>query len=514
MPTVSEDQAVLDEIRETLRGMQAAAAARADSGAGADSAAREATLSSLQDECKAREREFFTVVKMLRERTMIIQMKELRESQVRAEVDRQIAAATEAKDQQIHAMVTQQLSERQSILADIEEHDQLCKDAQEKLATAHYEDPEEKKRNATKMYEAHRAGVWADWENPRRSPSGKHPALEKMTRHKASNQAFGPVRSEVQRGEQHDRGLQFEKARADRLGRYDGTRQELDKKKQTLREGKQTVAVEKRKTRELELLIAKEKKEKEREIANLKQRLHLAQEKQARLKEENARISAAQKGSQDGLRSMEQKLVQMRSRSPPPAQIEARPRLTRERWAEISHKLPFGSDPESRARRHKLWSDFDVNGNGMLSLAEVDKAIRDMLQIDELFHAKPAIMKAFNAARKKYRSKRPDPSGHMDDYIQKPEFRYLLWYLREYFELWCMFEEVAGDDHRIQYQEFEAALPRVHEWGVDIEDPQAAFQELDSDGGGMILFGEFANWALQKGLDLQEDDDPEDHPDA
>ena len=37
----------------------------------------------------------------------------------------------------------------------------------------------------------------------------------------------------------------------------------------------------------------------------------------------------------------------------------------------------------------------DVNGNGYLSLAEVDKGLRDALSLDELFDCKPAIMKAF-----------------------------------------------------------------------------------------------------------------------
>ena len=38
---------------------------------------------------------------------------------------------------------------------------------------------------------------------------------------------------------------------------------------------------------------------------------------------------------------------------------------------------------------------FDPNSNGYLSLAEVDKGIRDVLQIDEIFNAKKPIMRAF-----------------------------------------------------------------------------------------------------------------------
>ena len=37
----------------------------------------------------------------------------------------------------------------------------------------------------------------------------------------------------------------------------------------------------------------------------------------------------------------------------------------------------------------------DVNGNGYLSLAEVDKGLRDVLALDEVFDCKPAIMRAF-----------------------------------------------------------------------------------------------------------------------
>ena len=64
-------------------------------------------------------------------------------------------------------------------------------------------------------------------------------------------------------------------------------------------------------------------------------------------------------------------------------------------WDELREKLPWHKTPEELERRKKLWKDFDANGNGYLSLAEVDKGIRDALQSDALFDAKPAIMRAF-----------------------------------------------------------------------------------------------------------------------
>ena len=42
-----------------------------------------------------------------------------------------------------------------------------------------------------------------------------------------------------------------------------------------------------------------------------------------------------------------------------------------------------------------MFRSFDPNGNGFLSLAEVDKGIIDVLNLKEVSHAKPAIMRAF-----------------------------------------------------------------------------------------------------------------------
>ena len=37
----------------------------------------------------------------------------------------------------------------------------------------------------------------------------------------------------------------------------------------------------------------------------------------------------------------------------------------------IKSKLAFGLDPESKRKRDELWDHFDVNDNGLASLAEV-----------------------------------------------------------------------------------------------------------------------------------------------
>ena len=40
-----------------------------------------------------------------------------------------------------------------------------------------------------------------------------------------------------------------------------------------------------------------------------------------------------------------------------------------------------------------------------------------------------------------------------------------------------------------------------------MRDPEKQWKEADADGFGKILFDEFANWAIKKNLDLDDDDD-------
>jgi hypothetical protein len=61
-------------------------------------------------------------------------------------------------------------------------------------------------------------------------------------------------------------------------------------------------------------------------------------------------------------------------------------------------KVPLGDSEADKKARLNLFKGFDVNCNGYLSLAEIDKGIRDVLDIPELFDAKPVIMRAYKAA--------------------------------------------------------------------------------------------------------------------
>ncbi len=171
-------------------------------------------------------------------------------------------------------------------------------------------------------------------------------------------------------------------------------------------------------------------------------------------------------------------------------------------WKEINSRLPIEKTKEDAAKRKKMFRAFDGNGNGFLSLAECDKGIRDVLKLEQLFDCKQPIMRAFQAAKNRYKSK----SKYGVDYVEFNEFRFFLIYLRQYFEYYVMFCSVdKTGDHKINLEEFKAAIPQIEKWGVKIENPEETF--ASASGGDNIIFTEFCEWAIKKSIDLEDDED-------
>jgi len=74
-----------------------------------------------------------------------------------------------------------------------------------------------------------------------------------------------------------------------------------------------------------------------------------------------------------------------------------------------------------------------------------------------------------------------------------------------------MFQAIdTSNDRRIDKAEFGSALGLISKWGLKVDNPDAVFDEIDDDKGGMILFDEFADWAIKHKLDLDDDDDAPD----
>jgi len=175
-------------------------------------------------------------------------------------------------------------------------------------------------------------------------------------------------------------------------------------------------------------------------------------------------------------------------------------------WAAINAKLPYQKNAEEKAKRKEIFDGFDVNSNGHVSLAEVDKGMRDVLGSDDLFDCKDAVNAAFHYAKK------VAPGDKIEgDYIQFKEFRIFLQTLRQYFEYFEAFSRIdTGDDSRVSKEEFcsDTAKAALAKWVSEpIEDAEAEFDKIDENKGGQILFSEFIQYALSKNLDLEDDVD-------
>jgi len=170
-------------------------------------------------------------------------------------------------------------------------------------------------------------------------------------------------------------------------------------------------------------------------------------------------------------------------------------------WSQVIRKLPTKKGNARHSQRRKdMFMQFDPNGNGYLSLAEVDKGIRDVLALDALFNAKPAIMRAFQYAK----DWSEGDGKYGPDFIEFKEFRILLVALKQYLEYWEAFGKVdTSGDGRITIDEFSAAVDLISSWVGDIPNPDAEFLRIDANRGGFILFNEFCDWAIRKNLAIE-----------
>jgi len=176
--------------------------------------------------------------------------------------------------------------------------------------------------------------------------------------------------------------------------------------------------------------------------------------------------------------------------------------------------LPGSKDALAKQRRAALFARWDPNGNGVLSLAEVDKGIEELLGS---MVPKPAIHRAFYAARRIA----PPVADHSDDFIDFNEFRLFNVYLRHYLELWHWFAAMDADaDRRVSLAEFREARCLLQRWGcraafeAALTDPDSVFHRIDKDGGGLVLFDEFAHWVLNHCEELFEAGDAKDRSEA
>ena len=177
-------------------------------------------------------------------------------------------------------------------------------------------------------------------------------------------------------------------------------------------------------------------------------------------------------------------------------------------WDQLIEKLPTAKTTEDRKLRLDLWKKINEYGNGFVSYKRLSVQLDKYLNLPSVVKNKGPMKLAFKSACNKYsrRGMREE-----DNLIEWMEFRIFLVFLRQYFEYWKMFERLdKSGDHQINLEEFKNAIPIMEKWGVTISNPEEEFKKIDRNNGGTISFEEFCNYAIEKSLDLEEDDDFED----
>jgi len=136
--------------------------------------------------------------------------------------------------------------------------------------------------------------------------------------------------------------------------------------------------------------------------------------------------------------------------------------------------------------KKSMWKRLDYNGNNIVSLAEIDKFVVELVAggtWPSWLNNKPALMRAYKKTILK--------DGNGDDWVEKKEFHALLLNIFWFNKLWQVFEVIdTGADRRISVQEFQQGLGAL---GLQISPAEAAeeFQKIDGNHGGQVLFVEF-----------------------
>eukprot|EP00931_Biecheleriopsis_adriatica_P114619 TRINITY_DN90541_c0_g1_i1.p1 TRINITY_DN90541_c0_g1~~TRINITY_DN90541_c0_g1_i1.p1 ORF type:complete len:487 (-),score=111.77 TRINITY_DN90541_c0_g1_i1:55-1515(-) len=141
----------------------------------------------------------------------------------------------------------------------------------------------------------------------------------------------------------------------------------------------------------------------------------------------------------------------------------------------------------------ELWKRLDYNGNNVVSLAEIDKLVVDLVAggtWPSWLNSKPALMRAYKKTILK--------DGDGDDWVEKQEFHALLLNIFWFGKLWQIFAMVdSGHDRRIDFSEFHAGLGKL---GLSLSESEAQkeFQSIDGNHGGQVLFVEFCAWVRNR----------------
>jgi Ca2+-binding EF-hand superfamily protein len=68
----------------------------------------------------------------------------------------------------------------------------------------------------------------------------------------------------------------------------------------------------------------------------------------------------------------------------------------------------------------------------------------------------------------------------------------------QYYDYYQVFEEIdKSHDRRVSLNEFIFSKPTMERFGLKIDNMEEEFKKIDINGGGFILFDEFADYCIK-----------------
>lgn len=165
--------------------------------------------------------------------------------------------------------------------------------------------------------------------------------------------------------------------------------------------------------------------------------------------------------------------------------VDDTPSISTGRYASAEKEIKAAlNDP---AQLKAYWRQLDFNGNNIVSLAEIDKFVVERFPI---LNNKPALMRAYKKTTLR--------DGDGDSWVEKKEFPALLVNLLYFNALFDAFDGIdTDDDRRVDFEEFKQGL-RLLDMKLPPKRARAEFDDMDENGGGVVLFDEFAAWAAER----------------
>jgi Ca2+-binding EF-hand superfamily protein len=178
--------------------------------------------------------------------------------------------------------------------------------------------------------------------------------------------------------------------------------------------------------------------------------------------------------------------------SPPQAQAGAL-RNPEDAYLEYQRQTAAPSELTMPSKRERgvAFRRHDTGAKGSLTLAEVDRAVKELWPEHNFGNKQQIILSAYYAA---------DDTG--EGWINRKAFKALLEHLLYFDAEWTHFEAIDVDEHnQITLDGFKAVAAGLR---IELSEDEAdyIFDQLDDEGYGSVDFETFCSWAARRDLEL------------